>query len=334
MRAILYDHPGEADVLYRGTVPTPVPTEQQVLVRVAATSLNRADILQRRGLYPPPPGASSILGLEVSGTIVSVGSAVTRWKTGDRVMGLVPGGGYAEYATLHEDLAMPVEDNDLVRAAAVPEVFLTAWQALFFLGKLRKGQTVLLHAGASGGGTAAIQLATRIARAHVYVTASAGKHALCLKLGARAAIDYKKENFTDRILTLTGDKGVDLIVDCIGAPYVKPNLRALAMDGTIVMLSMLGGSRVSDLYLGSLFRKRATMIATTLRNRSLNYKIRLTNQFFWNNKEQITPGGIYPVIDSVFDWTEVQMAHRHMETNKNMGKIVLRIGGNNAPDQE
>jgi len=324
MRAILHQT-GSADNLYIGEHPEPVPGPQDVLIKVAATALNRADIMQRKGKYPPPDGASPILGLEVAGTIAGVGDQVNKWKVGDRVCGLLAGGGYAEYAVLHQDMALPVpEQMDWELAGAIPETFLTAYQALFTIAQLRAGEKVLLHAGASGVGTAAIQLA-RLAGAEVFVTASSPKHELCISLGAARAIDYKQADFAEAIAEYTEKRGVDVIVDVIGAPYFRQNMDALAPDGRLVILAFMGGYTLPDASLIPILMKRLSITGSTLRARSLPYKIKLTQDFQSFAWEAITNGTIAPVIDSVFDWTEVADAHRRMEANANAGKIVLRV---------
>ena len=325
MKAALFDEPGGVEKLYLGESPMPSPNDDELLVRVAATALNRADLMQREGRYPPPPGASEILGLELAGTVEAVGAACEGWQVGDPVMGLLPGGGYAEYAVLHHQMAMPLPgDMAFEEAAAIPEVFLTAFQALYWLGGLDVEQRVLIHAGASGVGTAAIQLAKR-AGAHTYVTASAPKHRQCLELGADLAINYKEEDFAEHVLDVTAGQGVDIILDFIGAAYFKQNIKSLAVDGRLVVLSMLGGRTVEAVDLGTLFRKRIHLITTTLRSRSLAYKIALTQDFAKTMLPFFEDRHLRPVIDSVFAWTDVQAAHRHMEANKNVGKIILRI---------
>ncbi len=325
MKAILFDAPGDPDVLYMGKCPVPDPAADELLVHVSATALNRADTMQRQGHYPPPPGASTVLGLEISGRVVAQGSACTGWSVGDPVMGLLAGGGYAEYAVLHHRLAMPIPTGlDVVEAAAIPEVFLTAYQALFLLGGLKQEKRVLVHAGASGVGTAAIQLAVH-AGATVFVTASASKHGTCRALGAELAVDYRADDFLARILENTEGRGVDVIIDCVGGPYFERNVRALAMDGTLVLIAMLGGSRVPDMDLRALFRKRARVVATTLRNRSVEYKIALAQKFARTSLPLFDTGRLRPVIDSVYDWTDVAAAHQRMEANENVGKILLHV---------
>lgn len=329
MRAVIAREPGSPDVLELGSAPTPALAPGEVLVRVHATALNRADLMQRQGKYPPPEGASPILGLEMAGEVVDAGDDAQTLALGDRVCALLPGGGYAEYVAVPEDLCLAIpEGMSYEEAAAVPEVFLTAFQALHWLAGLREGETVLIHAGASGVGTAAIQLAVD-AGAEVVVTASAGKHELCLDLGASHAIDYKSEDFAERVLALTAGRGADVILDFIGAAYIDANLRAVALDGRIVILAMMGGSRVESLDLRHLFRKRVSLITSTLRNRSDEYKQALTADFGVHALPLMADGRLKPVIDSVFDVADVRRAHEHMEANRNAGKIVLRM---NFPD--
>lgn len=325
MKAVLVTEAGDPERLTLGTYPTPEPGADELLVKVHAAALNRADTLQRRGKYPPPEGASEILGLDIAGTVEARGSGVERWNEGDRVFGLVPGGGYAEYALLHSNMAMPVPPNlSMIEAAAVPEVFLTAYQALYGLARLQSGDHVLIHAGASGVGTAAIQL-VKAAGAHPYVTASAPKHEACRVLGAEATIDYRAENFADRVDEITKGRGVDVILDFVGAPYFHDNVAALATDGRIVLLATLGGSTVERVSLRALMAKRVHLLASTLRSRSLDYKIRLTREFAADVLPRFADGTLAPVIDSTFDWSEAAAAHRRMEANENVGKIVLRV---------
>lgn len=238
---------------------------------------------------------------------------------------LLAGGGYAEYVVVPEALAMPVPaELDLVDAAAIPEVFMTAWNALHWHAGVGDGDTVLVHAGASGVGTAAIQLA-RLAGARVIVTASAGKHPLCKSLGADTAIDYRTEQFADRIATLTGGAGADVIIDFMGASYLDDNVRAAALDGRIVMLALMGGGRDASVNLGLMFRKRLTLKASTLRNRSLAYKERLAREFEQRVLPSLVDGTLRVVIDQRFDWQDVEQAHRQMAENRTQGKLVLQI---------
>lgn len=325
MRAVLTQALGGPDQLYIGQSATPHPDANQILVKVAATAINRADTLQRQGKYPVPKGASPILGLEMAGEVVEMGADVTRWQVGDRVCGLLDGGGYAEYAVIHQDLALPIpEGMDMATAAAVPEVFMTAYQALVWLADVQPGEQVLIHAGASGVGTAAIQIAREIG-ADVCVTASAAKHPLCLQLGATTVVDYRKEPFAEAIKAATQGAGVHVILDFIAAPYFQDNLDLLQLDGRLVMLALLGGTRTEGISLGPILRKRLQIVGSTLRNRSLAYKIQLAqalHTFAWPRFQQQR---MRPIIDRVIPWTEVAAAHRSMEANENAGKIVLKV---------
>ncbi|PSQ97276.1 MAG: NADPH:quinone oxidoreductase [Bacteroidetes bacterium SW_9_63_38] len=325
MRAVVVPEPGAPEQMEIQEVPTPAPQAEEVLVKVHATALNRADTFQRRGHYPPPEGASEILGLEMAGTVVETGSGVINWHEDDRVFALLDGGGYAEHTVVHKDRLMAVPPGlSMTEAAAIPEVFLTAYQALHWLGKIQSGHHVLIHAGASGVGTAAIQLARR-AGADPYVTASAPKHDVCRDLGAEAAIDYNTEDFAERVSSITDGYGTDIIVDFIGAPYFQKNVDVLATDGRIIQLATLGGSTVEQVSLRDLMAKRAQLLASTLRSRSLGYKVNLTQEFAADVLPSFIDGDLRPVIDSKYDWTDVAEAHRRMENNENAGKIVLSV---------
>ncbi|MEM9832468.1 MAG: NAD(P)H-quinone oxidoreductase [Bacteroidota bacterium] len=327
MKAILIKSPGKADQLYLGEYETPKPASDEVLVRVHATALNRADILQREGKYPPPAGASPILGLEMSGEVVEVGDEVTKWKVGDKVFGLLPGGGYAEYVVIHQNMAMEIPENlSFEEAAAIPEVFMTAFQAVHWLGKLQPSERVLIHAGASGVGTAAIQLAREMGAGDTIVTASEAKHGTCRDLGAHYAIDYKNRDFREEVKEITDGEGVDVIIDFIAAPYFERNISVLRTDGRLIMLALLGGTHLEQFNLGNLLRKRIQILASTLRSRSRDYQIRLTKAFSEFAIARFQQGKLRPVIDQVVDWQEVQAAHQRMESNQNTGKIVLKIG--------
>ncbi len=326
MKAILTKSSGTADQLYLGEYETPQPAADEVLVKVHATALNRADILQREGKYPPPAGASPILGLEMSGVVVEVGKEVEKWKVGDKVFGLLPGGGYAEYAVIHQDMAMAIPENlSFEEAAAIPEVFMTAFQAVHWLGKLQPSERILIHAGGSGVGTAAIQLANEMQAGDIIVTASQTKHAACRKLGAHYTIDYKSQNFRDEVKDITDREGVDVIIDFVAAPYFERNISVLRTDGRLIMLALLGGTHLEQFNLGNLLRKRIQILASTLRSRSRDYQIRLTEAFAEFAISRFEAGRLRPVIDQVMDWKEVKAAHQRMESNQNVGKIVLKI---------
>ena len=324
MKAVQLHGYGAIEQMYIGNVPEPEQQEDQVLIKVYASALNRADLLQRAGKYPPPPGESDILGLELAGEVIKPDNS-GKWSIGDRVMALVAGGGQAEIASVHKHLLMPIPIGaGYTEAAAIPEVFLTAYQAMFVEGKLAKGNTILIHAGASGVGTAAIQLASYIG-ARVLVTCSAGKHKACLDLGASDAIDYKHESFVERISELTEGRGVDMILDFIGAPNFNENIKALGTGGQLIQVAMMGGSKVTEVNLYPILRKHISITGTTLRSRPLSYKANLITNFSADFLTPIASGKINPVIDSVYPLQEIKAAHERMAANKNIGKIVLTI---------
>jgi tumor protein p53-inducible protein 3 len=325
MRAILYDSVGGADVLYLGEAPEPEPAADELLIRVRATALNRADLLQRRGAYPPPPGASPILGLEVAGEIVRAPDGAP-FAIGERIMAVVTGGGYAEYACVPLGMAMRVPESlTWEQAAAIPEAFLTAHLNLFTLGGLQAGERVLIHAGGSGVGTAAIQLA-REAGAQVFATAGApAKLAKCRELGATLAINYKQEDFAAVVRSATNGHGVDVLLDFIGAPNWTANLDALAIGGRLMLIGFLGGSKAPALDLAPILTKSLRVTGTTLRRTPLPQKIALTRAFESFAMPRFQSGSLQPVLDRVFSLAEAAAAHRYMESNQNIGKIVLRV---------
>ncbi|WP_339160984.1 NAD(P)H-quinone oxidoreductase [Siminovitchia sp. FSL H7-0308] len=323
MKAILVDEKGNVKI---GTTEKPDIAPDELLIRVKATALNRADLLQKRGHYPPPPGASSILGLEMAGIVEEMGEHVQGWNKGDRVCALLPGGGYAQYAAIPAGMAMPVPENlSFEEGAAIPEVFLTAYMNMFDLGKLQKGQSILIHAGASGVGTAAIQLAREVG-ANIIVTAgSQEKLDLCRSLGADTVINYTEGPFLPEVKKAAPD-GVDLILDFVGAPYWEQNINALALDGRLVLIGTMGGAKVKEVNLLKIVFKRIQIIGTALRSQPVEKKIALTQSFAAFALQKFSEGRLKPVIDSVWDWKDVNQAHERMEKNKNAGKIVLKIG--------
>lgn len=325
MQAILISAAGEPEVLVLGEAPDPQPGPGELLIAVRATALNRADLLQRRGQYSPPPGASPILGLELAGTVAALGTGVTGWHVGQPAMALVTGGGYAELAVTPAATAVPIpEGYSFEQAAAVPEAFLTAMLNLFVLGDLQAGQRVLVHAGASGVGSAAIQLA-REAGATVFATAgSEPKLAHCRDLGAALAINYREQPFDAAVLEATEGTGVDLVLDFVGAPYWAANINALAMHGRLVLIGMMGGS-VGELDIGPIMRKRLLVTGTTLRATPLAQKAALVEQFRAFALPRLADGRLRPTIDTVFPLAEAAEAHRFMERNANIGKIILRV---------
>ena len=322
MKAITFATYGGPDVLHLEDVAEPVPTPDDLLVRVRASALNRADTMQRRGHYPPPPGESDILGLELAGEVEAVGANALGFKPGDRVFGLVGGGGYAEKACIDHRMAMPIPHGwDFVKAAAVPEVFFTANETLFTLGRLEAGETVLIHAGASGVGTAGIQMA-RQAGARVLVTVgSQEKVARTEALGAEAAINYKTTDFAERVLELT-DGGVDLVQDFIGAAYWHNNLKCLKTAGRLVLVGLMGGAKV-EADLGLIMRKRLQVIGSVMRSQPMENKIAITERFRSRWLPELENGRLQPLIDSSFPLAEAAEAHQYMEENRNVGKIML-----------
>jgi tumor protein p53-inducible protein 3 len=303
----------------------PVPSADEVLVDIHAASLNRADLMQRAGGYPPPPGAPEILGLDMAGQIASVGAEVTGWEVGDRVCALLAGGGYAERVTVSQQMLMPIPGTwSYEQAAGMPEVFLTAFVNLFMEAGLQPGETVLMHGGASGVGTAAIQL-VREAGGRMIVTASSeAKITRCRELGADLAINYKKEDFVQRVQAFTGGEGVDVIIDMVGAAYLERNLSLLKLKGRLVFISTLSGA-TTEMNLGALMGRRLRLIGSVLRSRSLEEKVEIKRRFvdrFWS---QLENGSIEPIIDSVYPIEQAGAAHQYMAENRNIGKIILKV---------
>lgn len=303
-------------------IPDPQPAPNQVLIRVKATALNRADLLQVMGLYPPPAGSPQTLGLELAGEIIALGEHVKRWRIGDRVMALVGGGGYAQQAVVHADHCMPIPIGMTYEdAAALPEAFLTAYSNMIVMAGLKDNECVLIHAGASGVGLAAIQLAKLIG-AKIIVTASAKKHDVCYANGADMAIDYKTENFADKIITQ--QCAVNVIVDMVGAPYWQDNLRVIDAWGRWVFIGTQGGSKV-ELDILQIMRKRLRLMGSTLRDRTDAEKARLVVDFIEWTMPHFDAGALRPNIYTVLDWEEVNKGHDMMRQNENAGKIVLKI---------
>lgn len=325
MKALLVDNNHSNPVMKSGNYPDPLPEAGELLVKIEATALNRADLMQKAGKYPPPKGESPLLGLEMAGIVESVGRGVSKFEQGDHVFGLLGGGGYAEYCTIHEDIAILVPENlSFEEVAAVPEVFLTAYQAIEWLGELKMGETILIHAGASGVGTAAIQLAKILKQARVVVTAgSDNKLDLCKSLGADLLINYKERSHDEVIENEFGKNCVDLVIDFIGSPYWRKNIDVMAMDGRLVLLAMLGGATVENMSLVPFLNKRLTVRGSTLRNRNDAYKTALTRKFSTDTINLFKNLKLKPIIDSVYNWNDVEDAHKRMANNQNAGKIIL-----------
>lgn len=324
MRAIVLTEFGEPQVLRIAEVPVPVPAADEVLVRVRATALNRADLLQRRGLYPNPfPGAHDIPGMEFAGEVVQ--AAVSRWKPGDHVMGIVSGGAYAEYLTIPAAQAMRTPRGmALVDAAAIPEVFITAWDALVMQGGLQPGQTALVHAGASGVGTAAIQIC-RAMGARIVVTCSSNKVQACRDLGAHIVVDYTRDDFAKSVAEFTDGRGVEMVLDVIGGDYTVRNVACLARKGRIIQVGTMAGPS-ANFNVASLMPKRASIIGTVLRPRPKEEKIAVSQAFAEALLPDFDAGVLKPVIDKRFTLDQIVQAHQHMEANANVGKIVVEVG--------
>ena len=309
-----------------GEAERPLPGAGQILIKVAATSVNRPDLMQREGNYAPPKGESEILGLEAAGTVEAVGDDVTRWQAGDRVMALLGGGGYAEYALAYADHAMAIPaDMDYPQAACVCETYLTAYLNVFMIAGLKDDQTVLLHGGGGGVNTAAIQLCRRLTpRSTVIVTASDTKVERVRELGADEVINYQRESFADKVREITGKRGADVILDHIGGPYLAPNLQCLGVGGTLMLIGVLGG-RTAEFNLALVMVKRQRIIGSVLRSRPLAEKAAIIARFAETVLPLMADGAITPLISEVYPLARAADAHRTMESSGHFGKIVLAV---------
>jgi putative PIG3 family NAD(P)H quinone oxidoreductase len=314
---------GPPDVLRPTRRPRPDPGPGEVLIRVAAAGVNRPDLMQREGKYPPPPGASDIPGLEVSGTIVALGQAVTGWRAGDEACALLAGGGYAEYAVAPAPQCLPVPRGlSLGQAAALPETYFTVWTNVFERGLLARGESLLVHGGASGIGTTAIQMA-RAFDARVFATAGTPeKCAACVRLGAERAIDYRREDFVPLVREATGGTGVDVILDMVGGDYTPRNLEALAVEGRLVQIAFLRGPR-TELSLLPVLQKRLTITGSSLRPRTVEQKGAIARALLEKVWPHLEAGSLAPVIHATFPLSEAAEAHRLMEAGAHIGKLVL-----------
>ncbi len=326
MKAVLQKSFGGADVMYLGEQEDPVPGASQVLIRVVTTSVNRPDIVQREGNYPPPKGESDVLGLEVAGTIAAVGEGVTQWQEGDRVMGLVGGGAYAELALAWASHLMPVPDRlSWAEAACICETYITAHLNLFQFPGLENGQSVLLHGGGGGVNTAAIQLCQTLSPdSPLFVTASAKKTERVAALGATHVINYQSQDFAEVIKDLTKGRGVDVILDHIGAPYLASNLKCLAVNGTLVLIGVMGGVK-SELNLAQLMVRRQKIAGSVLRPRPLAEKAQIIARFADDVLNLFKERQIIPLVDQVFPLEDVCKAHQMMESSDHFGKLVLQV---------
>jgi putative PIG3 family NAD(P)H quinone oxidoreductase len=325
MKAIIVQAEKEGRPLVWANAPDPACGPDEVLVDIHATALNRADLMQRAGNYPPPPGAPNILGLEMAGEIAAVGAGVSGWQVGDAVCALLPGGGYAERVSVPQAMLMPIPAGwSFEQAAAMPEVFLTAYVNLFMEAAVQPGETALVHGGASGVGTAAIQLLRQAGNPVIVTAGSEDKASRCAGLGAQLAINYKAEDFAERILAHTNGAGVDVILDIVGAAYLEQNLRLLKLRGRLVFISTLSGSR-AEIDLRHLMGRRLRLIGSVLRSRSLAEKVEIKERFMPQFWPALEAGTITPVIDSDYPIAQANEAHQHMAGNKNIGKIVLKV---------
>jgi putative PIG3 family NAD(P)H quinone oxidoreductase len=332
MRCIEISVPGGPETLTPVERPDPAARDGELLIAVEAAGVNRPDILQRRGHYPPPPGASDIPGLEVAGTVAAIGPGVRSWQTGDRVCALVSGGGYATLCVAPAPQCLPIpEPLDFVAAAAIPETFFTVWTNVFDRGRLKAGESALFHGGASGIGTTAIQLASARG-ARVFATAGSDQKCRAIEaLGAERGINYRTEDFTAVVKELTGDRGVDLILDIVGADYLARNIAALATDGRLVEIGFMGGTSAAAVDLGDILRRRLTITGSTLRPRTAGEKGVIAEALRREVWPLLEAGRVKPVIYRIFPLDQAAAAHRLMESSEHIGKIVLTTRVSIAP---
>ena len=325
MRAVIFDQPGDESVLHLGEVPDPTLGSNDLRIRVRATAVNRADLLQRQGMYPPPPGASPILGLECAGEVVEVGKSVRGWSVGERAMALLPGGGYAEQAVVDAGSAMHVPEclSD-VEAGSFPEVFLTAFLNIFRIGDPPECGRVLVHGGGSGVGTAAIALCKEAGLEIIVTAGSDEKCRRCRELGATVAIDYRKGDFAPAVRDATGGRGVDVVLDSIGARYLEQNLASLAIGGKLVVIGLMGGAR-GEIDLASVLVKRLHVGGSTLRARPVEEKAAIIRDLEPRFGEALRAGRLRPVIDRVLPLSEAAEAHRLVASSAHFGKVALRV---------
>ena len=326
MKAVVAREPGGPDVLELRDLPDPEPGEGEVVVEVAASAVNRADLLQRQGFYPPPPGASDVLGLECSGRVAAVGEGVERWQVGDEVTALLAGGGYATQVVVPAGQVMTVPDGvDLVTAAALPEVACTVWSNLMMVAGLQPGETLLVHGGAGGIGTCAIQLAHALGARVLTTGGTAEKLAFCAELGADVTINYRDQDFVEVVKDATDGKGADVVLDNMGASYLSRNVDALALEGRLVVIGMQGGTK-AELDLGTLLRKRGAVIATALRSRPVAGKSAICAAVEEHVWPLVADGSVRPIVDRSFALADASAAHERMESGEHIGKILLTTG--------
>jgi NADPH2:quinone reductase len=325
MTVIAIRAPGAPEVLVPEQRPVPQPGDGEVLVKVAAAGVNRPDVMQRQGLYPPPKGATDIPGLEIAGEVAALGAGVTRWKLGDKVMALVVGGGYAQYCLAHESHCLPIPPTlSITEAAAIPETFFTVWHNTFERGRLKSGETLLVHGGSSGIGTAAIQLAREFGARVITTAGSPEKCEACRKLGADPAINYKSEDFVAITKAATGGKGADVILDMVGGDYIERNYEAAAVEGRVVQIAFQGSPKATVDF-RRIMLKRLIHTGSTLRARSVEDKGAIARAVEKHVLPLITAGRVKPVIDSTFPLAQAAATHARMESSAHIGKIVLIV---------
>jgi putative PIG3 family NAD(P)H quinone oxidoreductase len=325
MKAIVFDAPGNEDVLRLGEMPPPPLGPEDIRIRVHATALNRADLLQRQGMYPPPPGASAILGLECAGEVAEVGSGVAGWQVGGRAMALLAGGGYAQEVVVHNGSALPVPPGmSFEEAGGFPEVFLTAFLNLFVLGEIKPGAAALVHGGGSGVGTASIILLREAGLRSLVTAGSDEKCRRCRELGADVAINYRAGDFAAQVREATGGHGVNVVLDSIGGKYLASNLDCLAVDGRLVIIGLIGGAK-AETNLAALLLRRLRVIGSTLRARSVGEKAEIVSRFLDLFGEALNAGRIKPVVDRVLPLEQAAEAHRVVQSSVHFGKVVLAV---------
>jgi len=322
MKAVVID---DEKNLHWQDFETPEPGADEVLIEVHATAINRADLMQRQGFYPPPPGVSPIMGLECSGEIAAIGQNANRFKVGDRVCALLAGGGYAEFAAVHEGSVLPIPGgNSFANGASLPEVFATAWLNLFMEAKLQPGEKVILHAGASGVGTAAIQLCRSFGSPCFVTAGNDAKIDACVELGAESGFNRHQGSFLDKAKEFAGEGGVGVILDPVGGAYLEDNLKLLGLNGRLVLIGLMGGSK-TEIDLAALMMKRIRVIGSTLRARPIAEKAQVMSQLFEKVWPKIESGEIKPIVDTVFPIEQVDEAHKLVSTDATTGKVVLSV---------
>jgi putative PIG3 family NAD(P)H quinone oxidoreductase len=325
MLAIEIRAPGGPDVLTPVTRPVPKPADMEIVIKVAAAGVNRPDVFQRAGAYPPPPGASDLPGLEVAGHVVAVGPDVSRWKVGDAVCALVPGGGYAQFALSPESTALPVPAGlDMIQAAALPETFFTVWHNVFERGRLAEGETLLVHGGSSGIGTTAIMLAKAFGATVIVTAGSSAKCEACRRLGADVAINYKAGDWLPAVRDATGGRGVDLVLDMVGGSYIAKNYEVAVVEGRIVQIAFMEGSKV-EIDFSRLMSKRLTHSGSTMRAQPVSAKARIARSLEDRVWPVLSAGHCLPVVHAIFPLHEAAAAHRAMEEGQHIGKIMLAV---------